>query len=128
MPNRPSDRVVLLFPGQGARHFRNVTVGLCEIEPVFAGRFDKCAAGSAAELGIDLREEVFNGYGSDLERTDRAQPALFAVEYALGQLIDSYGVRGAALQVTASVSMRPPRWRACSIWTPQFELWRCARG
>ena len=91
-----SDRVVLLFPGQGAQH-SEMARGLYETEPVFAEHFDKCAAGFLQELGIDLCEEVFNGAGSDLERTDRAQPALFAVEYALGQLINSYGVRGAAL-------------------------------
>ena len=55
------------------------------------------AAGFPEELGIDLRAEVFDGVRTDLERTDRAQPALFAVEYALAKLIESYGVRAAAL-------------------------------
>ena len=91
----PSDRVVLLFPGQGAQH-AEMARGLYETEAVFAEHFDLCAAGFLQELGIDLREEVFNATGSDLERTDRAQPALFAVEYALGKLIDSYGVHAAA--------------------------------
>jgi phthiocerol/phenolphthiocerol synthesis type-I polyketide synthase E len=90
-----SDRVVLLFPGQGAQHVE-MARGLYETEPVFAEHFDRSAAGFRQELGIDLREEVFNDSGSDLERTDRAQPALFAVEYALGKLIDSYGVQAAA--------------------------------
>ena len=57
----------------------------------------ECAAGFDEELGIDLRAEVFDGTGRNLERTDRAQPALFAVEYALAKLIESYGVRAAAL-------------------------------
>ena len=35
--------------------------------------------------------------GRNLERTDRAQPALFTVEYALAKLIESYGVAPAAL-------------------------------
>jgi len=90
-----SDRVVFLFPGQGAQHV-GMARGLYEAEPVFAEHFDSCAAGFLQELGIDLRKEVFSETGSDLERTDRAQPALFAVEYALGKLIDSYGVRAAA--------------------------------
>ena len=71
--------------------------GLYESEPVFAKHFDECAAGFGEELGIDLRAEVFDGSGRNLERTDRAQPALFAVEYALAKLIESYGVRAAAL-------------------------------
>jgi phthiocerol/phenolphthiocerol synthesis type-I polyketide synthase E len=90
-----TDRVVFLFPGQGAQHVE-MARGLYETEPVFSENFDLCAAGFVQELGIDLRNEVFNGSGTDLERTDRAQPALFAVEYALGKLIESYGVRAAA--------------------------------
>jgi phthiocerol/phenolphthiocerol synthesis type-I polyketide synthase E len=90
-----AERVVFLFPGQGAQHV-GMALGLYEAEPVFAEHFDRCAAGFREELGIDLRDEVFNATGSDLERTDRAQPALFAVEYALGKLIGSYGVHAAA--------------------------------
>ena len=94
--NRTPERVVFLFPGQGAQHV-GMARGLYESEPVFAKHFDECAAGFSEELGIDLRAEVFDGSGRNLERTDRAQPALFAVEYALAKLIESYGVRAAAL-------------------------------
>lgn len=90
-----SQRVVFLFPGQGAQHV-GMARGLYEAEPVFAEHFDQCAAGFLDELGIDLRKEVFSETGSDLERTDRAQAALFTVEYALGKLIGWYGVRAAA--------------------------------
>jgi phthiocerol/phenolphthiocerol synthesis type-I polyketide synthase E len=88
-------RVVFVFPGQGAQHV-DMARGLYDAEPVFAEAFDQCAAGFLEELGFDLRDEVFGAAGSDLERTDRAQPAIFAVEYALGMLIASYGIRGAA--------------------------------
>ena len=91
-----SERVIFLFPGQGAQH-AGMARGLYEFEPVFAKHFDECAAGFNEELGIDLRAEVFDGSGRNLERTDRAQPALFAVEYALAKLIQSHGVRAAAL-------------------------------
>ena len=91
-----SDRVVFLFPGQGAQHI-GMARGLYQAEPVFAEHFDQCAAGFGKELGIDLRAEVFDGTARNLERTDRTQPALFAVEYALAKLIESYGVRPAAL-------------------------------
>lgn len=89
-----TDRVVFLFPGQGAQHV-DMARGLYESEPVFTENFDKCADGFSHELGFDLRDELFNGAGADLERTDRAQPALFAVEYALGQLVRAYGVQPA---------------------------------
>jgi phthiocerol/phenolphthiocerol synthesis type-I polyketide synthase E len=91
-----TDRVVFLFPGQGAQHVE-MARGLYESEPVFTENFDKCADGFHQELGFDLRKELFDATGSDLERTDRTQPALFAVEYALGQLIRAYGVEAAAL-------------------------------
>ena len=65
-----------------------------ETEPVFREHFDACAAAFGAEMGFDLRAEVFDGTGRNLERTDRAQPALFAVEYALAKLAES--CRGAA--------------------------------
>ena len=93
-PESATDRVVFLFPGQGAQHVE-MARGLYESEPVFTENFDACADGFQQELGFDLRTELFNVTGSDLERTDRAQPALFAVEYALGQLIRSYGVKPA---------------------------------
>ena len=89
-------RVVFLFPGQGAQH-AGMARGLHESEPVFAEHFERCAAGFRDELGIDLHTEIFEGRGANLARTDHAQPALFAVEYALAALADSYGVRPAAL-------------------------------
>ena len=89
-------RVVFLFPGQGAQH-AGMARGLYESEPVFAEHFDMCAEGFLDELGIDLRAEVFDGPGANLARTDHAQPALFAVEYALATLIESYGVHASAL-------------------------------
>ena len=54
---------------------------------MFTEAFDACADGFVQELGFDLRKEVFDATGADLERTDRTQPAPLAVEYALGQLI-----------------------------------------
>jgi phthiocerol/phenolphthiocerol synthesis type-I polyketide synthase E len=91
-----ADRVVLLFSGQGAQHI-GMARGLYQSEPVFAEHFDECAAGFNAELGIDLRAEIFDGTARNLERTDRTQPALFAVEYALAKLFSSFGVTPAAM-------------------------------
>jgi len=95
-PETDSERVAFLFPGQGSQHV-GMARGLYESEPVFAETFDRCAAEFDAEMGIDLRAEVFDGAGRSLERTDRTQPALFCVEYALAQLAESYGIRPAAL-------------------------------
>ncbi|HEY9303898.1 MAG TPA: beta-ketoacyl synthase N-terminal-like domain-containing protein, partial [Mycobacterium sp.] len=91
-----SDHVVFLFPGQGAQHI-GMARGLYDSEPVFAEHFDQCAAGFGDELGVDLRAEIFEGTARNLERTDRTQPALFTVEYALAKLVESYGVLPAAM-------------------------------
>jgi phthiocerol/phenolphthiocerol synthesis type-I polyketide synthase D len=95
-PAASPPRVVFLFPGQGAQH-EGMARGLYETEPVFAAHFEECAAGFLNESGIDLFAEVFDRVGSTLERTELAQPALFAVEYALAKLLESYGVQAAAL-------------------------------
>jgi phthiocerol/phenolphthiocerol synthesis type-I polyketide synthase E len=89
-------RVVFLFPGQGAQHI-GMARGLYDSEPVFAEHFDRCAADFGDELGVDLRAEIFEGTARNLERTDRTQPALFTAEYALAKLVESYGIRPAAM-------------------------------
>ncbi|HLR99172.1 MAG TPA: beta-ketoacyl synthase N-terminal-like domain-containing protein [Mycolicibacillus parakoreensis] len=91
-----ADRVVFVFPGQGAQH-TGMARGLYEHEPVFAEQFDACAAAFADELDIDLAAEIFEGTARSLERTDRTQPALFTVQYALARLLQSYGVEPAAM-------------------------------
>ncbi|WP_415848829.1 acyltransferase domain-containing protein, partial [Tsukamurella ocularis] len=91
-----TDRVALLFPGQGAQYV-GMARGLYDAEPVFAQNVDRCAAGFDAALGIDLRALMFGGRSRELERTDRSQPALFTVEYALARLLESRGVRPSIL-------------------------------
>ena len=90
-----TDRVVFMFPGQGAQHV-GMARGLYDTEPVFAEHFDACVAGFRSEMGIDLHAEIFGDAATDLERIDRSQPALFTVEYALARLIETYGVRAGA--------------------------------
>lgn len=90
-----SQRVVFMFPGQGAQHV-GMARGLYDTAPVFAEHFDTCAAGFRNEMGIDLHAEIFGDTPADLERIDCAQPALFTVEYALARLVETYGVRAGA--------------------------------
>ncbi len=89
-----SGQAAFVFPGQGSQHV-GMARGLYDTEPVFRDVFDRCAVGFGAELGIDLKAEVFDG--ASLESTDLAQPALFAVEYALARLVMSFGVTPTAL-------------------------------
>lgn len=89
------ERVVFMFPGQGAQHL-GMARGLYDTAPVFALHFDACVAGFRTEMGIDLHAEIFGDASTDLERIDRSQPALFTVEYALARLLETYGVRAGA--------------------------------
>ncbi|MGE4365078.1 MAG: type I polyketide synthase, partial [Mycolicibacterium sp.] len=91
-----AERVAFLFPGQGAQHV-GMARGLYDNEPVFKRHFDECATAFSDDMGYDLRAEIFDGVGRNLEHTDRAQPALFTVEYALAKLVQSYGVEPAIM-------------------------------
>ncbi len=118
--------VVFLFPGLGD-HYVDMGRELYASEPRFREELDRCADFLAPLLGLDLRAVIFAGAageadpsaGSDMDlkallrrgsgeetadaallrlsRTKVAQPALFAVEYALAQLLLSWGIRPAAM-------------------------------
>ncbi|KRV49162.1 beta-ketoacyl synthase [Wenjunlia vitaminophila] len=94
--------VAFLFPGQGAQ-YPGMARDLYRQEPRFAREFDRCADLFAPHLGEDLRSLVVTPDRDDdaaadrLRQTALAQPALFAVEYALAQLWLSWGVRPTAM-------------------------------
>ncbi|HWN41216.1 MAG TPA: SDR family oxidoreductase [Thermoanaerobaculia bacterium] len=77
--------VAFLFPGQGAQHDR-MAAELYGRWPVFRREMDRCA-------GI-LKMDLFAG---DILQTEIAQPALFAVEYALARLWMDWGVQPEAM-------------------------------
>ncbi|MGZ5071278.1 MAG: amino acid adenylation domain-containing protein [Methylobacter sp.] len=94
--------VVFLFSGQGSQYV-NMASGLYAEEPVFREQLDLCANILKPLMGLDIREILYPGNGSSeqqamtLEQTAIAQPALFAIEYALSQLWMAWGIKPAAM-------------------------------
>ncbi len=113
--------VAFLLPGVGDHH-PGMARELYRSEPVFRQAVDDCAAFLAPRLGVDLRQMLWpSGTGAedggrprDLRRllappepedeADRrlretwiAQPAVFVIEHALGQLLLDWGLRPQAL-------------------------------
>lgn len=87
-------RVCFLFPGQGSQ-FPAMGRDLYQDEPVYRAAFDECAALFARFTGTDLISQLYGDSPASAEllsRTEQAQPALFAVEYATYQLWHSWGV------------------------------------
>jgi phthiocerol/phenolphthiocerol synthesis type-I polyketide synthase E len=120
-PAAPRRRAIaFLFPGQGAQH-PGMARELYRAEPVFRAELDRCAELLVPHLGLDLRQVLYPeaarpalatdggeeaaqppaaGGGEEAARlaeTSLAQPALFAVEYALAQLWRSWGVEPQAM-------------------------------
>ncbi|MGW5479507.1 SDR family NAD(P)-dependent oxidoreductase [Streptomyces sp. NPDC004008] len=79
-------RLGMVFSGQGAQ-WAGMGGGLAAVFPVFGEVFrDVCGRFSSGLAGV-----IASGRG--LERTEFAQPALFAFELALFRLLESWGVR-----------------------------------
>ena len=101
-PEEPVDRpVAFLFPGQGSQ-YPNMGRDLYRCEPVFRTELDRCAEILKRERGMDLRAAIFSEEPAEqaqklLSQTAVAQPALFAIEYALARLWMSWGLRPAAM-------------------------------
>ena len=97
-----SPTVAFLFPGQGAQHV-HMAARVYATEPVFRTELDRAAQLLRGPLGLDLRQIIFPAEGGAdrakrmLRQTSIAQPALFAMEYALSQVWMQWGVRPDAL-------------------------------
>ncbi|MFI9208630.1 SDR family NAD(P)-dependent oxidoreductase [Streptomyces sp. NPDC053253] len=95
--------VVFVFPGQGAQ-YPGMAAELHASEPVFREAFEECLTAFGAPVADVLRTCLLasapDTAALDRERlraTDIAQPALFAVEWALTRLWASWDVRPEAL-------------------------------
>ena len=94
--------VHFMFPGQGAQYV-GMGAELYAGEPAFRQVFDHCADVVEALTGVDLRAFMVPAANASKELRDRlrdtaiAQPAMFAIEYALAQLWMSWGIQPKAM-------------------------------
>ncbi|MEH2158022.1 type I polyketide synthase [Nostoc sp.] len=94
--------VIFMFSGQGAQ-YANMAQELYEIEPTFRRHVDSCAEILQPHLGLDIRSLLYPNKedtetaSKQLQQTALTQPTLFVTEYALAQLLMSWGVRPEAM-------------------------------
>ncbi len=88
--------VVFLFPGQGSQ-YAGMASELFKTQPVFRDVLEECAALLVPHLDIPLPELLWGKSSHLLDQTVYTQPALFAVEYSLARLWQSWGIQPSAV-------------------------------
>ena len=95
-------QIVFMFPGQGSQYV-NMGRELYENEKIFRQSLDRCAEYLTERLGVDVRKILYPtepdepAAAAQLNQTGIAQPALFAVEYAMAQWWMALGIKPAAM-------------------------------
>ncbi|MFF4241180.1 SDR family NAD(P)-dependent oxidoreductase [Actinomadura geliboluensis] len=85
---KPGDSA-FMFPGQGAR-WAGAAGRLYDVFPAFAQSLDETCGHFDTHLPFALRPLLLADEPADRERTDVAQPALFALQVALYRLLTRY--------------------------------------
>jgi acyl transferase domain-containing protein/surfactin synthase thioesterase subunit/acyl carrier protein len=85
--------IAFMFSGQGSQR-AGMAAELYRTHSVFRNAMDRCHALAEPYLEQGLLNVIFAGDSDDalVNRTDYTQPALFAVEYALAELVKSWGI------------------------------------
>ncbi|SPM27232.1 Acyl transferase domain in polyketide synthase (PKS) enzymes, partial [Mycobacterium terramassiliense] len=88
---RAPGKTAFVFPGQGAQSLA-MGAQLQGRFPAFARAFDEAAEALDPHLRLPLRDVMWGSDAKLLDNTEFAQPALFAIEYALAELLRDWGV------------------------------------
>jgi acyl transferase domain-containing protein/acyl carrier protein len=113
LKQEPSNKQLAFVLAGVGDHYLGMGAGLYGSEPAFRQCIDECCAWLKKEMGLDLLEALRQppaakagrnnsalkrmlGGERDLgvlARTEAAQPAVFVLEYAMGRLLESWGVQ-----------------------------------
>jgi len=100
--NNQQASVVFMFSGQGSQYV-GMTQELYQNAPIFREHLDLCCDLLQPPLGLDLRQVLYPPEAQKqemqerLQQTEIAQPAIFAIGYALAQLWISWGINPSAM-------------------------------
>jgi len=90
-------RIAFVISGQGAQWY-GMGRELMRHEPVFRATLERCAAAMKPWARFSLVEELARTEeASQMQRTEIAQPAIFAMQVALAELWKSWGINPAAI-------------------------------